>query len=342
MRIQDTLRTLTLAGLLVAPAAALAQDADGDGVADAVDAYPCDAALASVSYFPSATGSALIAFEDQWPNFTDLDYNDVVVRAHYRLEQDAAGRVVRLHAVIDPVALGGLLSNGLGLQLPTARVGASARRRVAGGSWADVPLQIDADATMVLSPNLRELFGGAADQINSISGAPFTAGDRLEVEVSFSPAADLSAALGIEAEATADRAGLVARSQLVVTTTPSREPLIEADWLHPGLHITAMGSDQAGKGELAPAVLAAAGRYVADRAAQCETLGELAHARAAGLMPGPILELGQVVTGQAPGRQAEDEVTICDLTGTGAQDTAIASHVATLLSGSAAGTVIRA
>ncbi|MWB76719.1 cyclodeaminase [Pseudooceanicola sp. 216_PA32_1] len=223
------------------------------------------------------------------------------------------------------------LDNGYLTDLRTAAAGAVAARHMA-------PAQVDTAGVIGTGVQAR-LQMQAAHLVRPFRRVLVWGRDAGKAEAC---AADLSAALGIEAEATADRAGLVARSQLVVTTTPSREPLIEADWLHPGLHITAMGSDQAGKGELAPAVLAAAGRYVADRAAQCETLGELAHARAAGLMPGPILELGQVVTGQAPGRQAEDEVTICDLTGTGAQDTAIASHVATLLSGSAAGTVIRA
>jgi hypothetical protein len=126
------LLVLVLVSCLVLPAAAFAQDADGDGVANAADAYPCDATRASVSYFPGSAASALLTFEDQWPDATDLDFNDVVVRVHYRLERDPAGNVVRLAAVFDPVALGGVLSNGLGLVLPTTASGV-ARRRVGGG-----------------------------------------------------------------------------------------------------------------------------------------------------------------------------------------------------------------
>jgi ornithine cyclodeaminase len=155
-------------------------------------------------------------------------------------------------------------------------------------------------------------------------------------------ASDLQEALGVEAEVVADPAEAVARSQLVVTTTPAREPLVTAEMLHPGLHVTAMGSDQAGKNEVAAEALVAADLYVADRVAQCETAGELASARAKGLMTGLLPELGEVVTGAAAGRTSGDHVTICDLTGTGAQDTAIASHVAALLQGGATGTVIRA
>ena len=140
-------------------------------------------------------------------------------------------------------------------------------------------------------------------------------------------AADLAASLGIPVRAESDAARLVELSQLVVTTTPAEEPVLRADWLHPGLHITAMGSDQAGKNEIDPAALAAADVYVADRVSQTELLGELRSAIAAGLWTGDTPpELGEIITGAAGGRTSEDQVTICDLTGTGAQDTAIATY----------------
>jgi len=155
-------------------------------------------------------------------------------------------------------------------------------------------------------------------------------------------AADLKAALGVEAEVTTDPAGLVARSQLVVTATPARDPVLRADWLHPELHVTAMGSDQEGKAELEPEALVAADLYVADRLSQTERLGELRAAEASGMARDirRIEELGDILAGKAPGRQRPDDITIADLTGTGAQDTAIATHVFATLGG--AGTVIRA
>ena len=145
-------------------------------------------------------------------------------------------------------------------------------------------------------------------------------------------AADLSERLGIAAEAVADPADMVARAQLVVTTTPARAPILDAAWLHPGLHITAMGSDQAGKTEIDPAALSAADLYVCDRVSQCEVSGELEAALAAGSWQGGTPpELGEVIAGMAKGRGSDDEITICDLTGTGVQDTAIATHVLTVL-----------
>jgi LruC domain-containing protein len=179
---------------LFAAAPALAQDSDGDGVADAADAFPCDVARASVSWFPGQSTSALLAFEDQWPGHTDVDFNDVAVRVHQRIERDAAGAAVRLLASFDPVALGGDFSNGLALQLPVPRAGVVARRRIGAGGWSAVALEADANATLVLSPNLRELFGGAAGRINSRAAEARVAGQRLEVEVTFATPALLSSA----------------------------------------------------------------------------------------------------------------------------------------------------
>lgn len=139
---------------------------------------------------------------------------------------------------------------------------------------------------------------------------------------------DLARLLGVEAEVADSAEALVRESQLVVTTTPARAPLIRAEWLHPGLHITAMGSDQSGKTEIDPRALVAADAYVCDRVAQAEVSGELEAALAAGLWTkGRPAELGEVITGQRRGRESLQDVTICDLTGTGVQDTAIATHV---------------
>ena len=137
-------------------------------------------------------------------------------------------------------------------------------------------------------------------------------------------AAEMGESLGLPVEATTPEA-LVRASDLVVTTTPSRSPVVDAHWLHPGLHITAIGADLPGKQELDPEVLRRAGRVVCDRHEQCIAMGELQHAAA--LLEGGAapIELGELTSGRAPGRQSDEEITVCDLTGTGVQDTAIAS-----------------
>lgn len=151
---------------------------------------------------------------------------------------------------------------------------------------------------------------------------------------------DLAQSLGIAARACACAQEVVAGSQLVVTTTPAKSPIIQADWLHPGLHITAIGSDQTGKTEIDPAALAAADLYVCDSIRQCQVSGELEGAERAGTLgAAQAVELGTIVAGAHSGRRSADDITICDLTGTGAQDTAIASHVSQLLNN--LGTVVQ-
>ncbi|WP_438390969.1 cyclodeaminase [Caballeronia sp. DA-9] len=117
----------------------------------------------------------------------------------------------------------------------------------------------------------------------------------------------------------------LAQADIAITTTPSRTPLIGVEALHPGLHITAMGSDAEHKNELTPGVIAAA-TYVCDRLRQTRVLGELHHAIETGVVSGDAVfaELGQVIAGTHEGRTHDAQITVCDLTGTGAQDTAIA------------------
>ena len=152
-------------------------------------------------------------------------------------------------------------------------------------------------------------------------------------------AAEMSERLGLPVEAARPEA-LVRESELVITTTPARSPIVDAAWLHPGLHITAMGSDLPGKQELDPEVLRRADRVVCDRRGQCLAMGELQHA--AELLEGrnaPV-ELGELTLGRAPGRQSAEEITVCDLTGTGVQDTAIASLALTRARDLGAGTLL--
>ncbi len=149
-------------------------------------------------------------------------------------------------------------------------------------------------------------------------------------------------ALGIPVDAAESVEEVLAASDIVVTTTSAQAPLIEADWLRPGQHLTAMGADADYKNEVAPEALARAELYVPDRLPQCIERGELRSALAAGLAAadGDFPELGDIVAGKAPGRSSERMITLCDLTGTGLQDTAIAALAARRAEAADAGTVI--
>lgn len=224
------------------------------------------------------------------------------------------------------------LDNGYLTDIRTAAAGAVAARhlaprlvKTAGVMGTGVQARLQIEAAHLVRPFERVLVWGR------------------NMEKAAACAADLSARLGIEALAEADPARLVAESQLVVTTTPSREPIMKAEWLHPGLHITAMGSDQHEKNEIDPQALKEVDAYVCDRVSQCEALGELRSAIAAGLWTGKEpAELGAIVNGTAIGRANDTDVTICDLTGTGAQDTAIATHARAIVEGRGLGTLVTA
>ena len=140
-------------------------------------------------------------------------------------------------------------------------------------------------------------------------------------------AAETSAKLGIDVSAAGTAQEAVAGADIIVTTTPSTNPILMADWLEPGQHVTAMGSDSDHKNELDPACLVRADLYVCDRQSQCLALGELRPAVAAGLVDAETVfpEVGQIIAGLRPGRTSEEQITICDQTGTGIQDTAIAT-----------------
>ena len=134
-----------------------------------------------------------------------------------------------------------------------------------------------------------------------------------------------------------------ADADIIVTTTPSSEPVLQAEHVRAGQHITAMGADAEHKNEIDPRIVAEKVNYFCDRLSQAQALGELHHAieqkrvDAADSFP----EIGQVIAQQAKGRVSTDEITLCDLTGTGIQDTAIATLAYRLCRQNQAGTVFQ-
>jgi ornithine cyclodeaminase/alanine dehydrogenase-like protein (mu-crystallin family) len=137
----------------------------------------------------------------------------------------------------------------------------------------------------------------------------------------------------VDVEAAEDLERAVRAAELIVTTTPSREALFPADWLEPGTHVTAMGSDFPEKQELDPVSLTRADLVVVDDPVSAARHGELHHALGAGAVSlEDVVPLGAIVNGRHPGRQRDDEITICDLVGIGVQDAAIAAAVRALAS----------
>ncbi|MDC0160859.1 hypothetical protein OAJ07_05345 [Gemmatimonadales bacterium] len=134
---------------------------------------------------------------------------------------------------------------------------------------------------------------------------------------------------GMEVRAVESVQELAETSRLIVTATSAREPVLRADQVQPGTHITAMGSDDDGKQELDVALLGKADRIVADSVSQCSQYGECLHAINAGVISlDDIVELGAVVSDSTDGRTSDDQITIADLTGVAVQDIQIAKMIA--------------
>ncbi|MCX6673871.1 MAG: alanine dehydrogenase [Methanothrix sp.] len=110
---------------------------------------------------------------------------------------------------------------------------------------------------------------------------------------------------------------------ILVTTTPSRRPVVKDSWILPGTHINAIGADAKGKQELQSSLTKRAKVFV-DDLAQAVHSGEVNVPISEGvLLPEDIYaQIGEVLADKKPGRESETEITIFDSTGLGIQDVA--------------------
>jgi alanine dehydrogenase len=139
---------------------------------------------------------------------------------------------------------------------------------------------------------------------------------------------ELAGESDIEIVPARDLAEAVAKSDVCVTCTPSRTPLLFRDDVRPGTFVAAVGADNADKQELDPLLMAAA-VVVVDVLDQCASIGDLHHALAAGALTREDVhgDLASVITGRKPGRRSPEEITIFDSTGTALEDVAAAAVV---------------
>jgi ornithine cyclodeaminase len=126
----------------------------------------------------------------------------------------------------------------------------------------------------------------------------------------------------VEVMAVAAPSDVARESLLIVTATGSRAPLLRAREVRPGTHVSAVGSDSPGKQELDPDILRRASLLLVDSLVQCERLGELQHARD---QKERAFELGAFCASPRP--VEPDGITVCDFTGLGVEDLAIAEAV---------------
>ncbi len=89
-------------------------DSDGDGINDVLDEYPNDPNKAYDSYYPSSTSYGTFAFEDNWPDFGDYDFNDLVVDYRFKHILNGENKVVQMEPTFLIRAVGAGYRNGFG------------------------------------------------------------------------------------------------------------------------------------------------------------------------------------------------------------------------------------
>jgi len=176
-------------------------------------------------------------------------------------------------------------------------------------------------ATLLAMPQLRQVTvadpkfpGNAAQRLGAVTDKV----DHLLEQGGAKRSAELLAADDMEAA--------VRASDIILTATPSYEPLIRSEWVQPGTHLSCIGADMSGKQEVESALFARA-RVFGDDRAQCLSVGECEKPHKEGVLTDLNGEIGQVIAGTVPGRTTPEDVTVFDSTGIALQDLAAAAAI---------------
>jgi alanine dehydrogenase len=139
---------------------------------------------------------------------------------------------------------------------------------------------------------------------------------------------DIEIEFGIPVVMASSEKAAVEQADILITTTRGKGSLVEADWVKPGTHIVAIGTDQRGKQELDPEIFRNA-KVVVDSLSQCIEKGETWHPLDRNIIAkeGVYAEIGEILLGRKPGRESDAEVTIFDSTGMAIQDNITAGKI---------------
>lgn len=129
-------------------------------------------------------------------------------------------------------------------------------------------------------------------------------------------------------EAAADMKKAVSDSDIIITVTASRTPLIEKEWVKPGTHFSCIGADMEGKEEISPEIFADAVVFV-DDLVHCKKAGEIEIPLKNGILTEEHIqgEIGDLILGKKAGRRSSDDITVFDATGMALLDLAVANSL---------------
>lgn len=214
--------------------------------------------------------------------------------------------------VVDGAYVTGMRTGSAGAIGADALARKDARTLMILGAGQQAMFQIA--ATLTLRPEIEKVW--IADPVNQPNAEQFAANCRERLSKEF----------GINAENTefkpvTDLKEAVGEADIVITVTPSREPVIKAEWVKPGTHFSCIGSDMEGKEEIDPEIFRGAKVY-GDDLAQCIRVGEMEIPLKKGTIREEELmgEIGQLLKGEIEGRTSDEEITIFDATGISALD----------------------
>lgn len=167
-------------------------DTDGDGIVDALDAYPNDEKKAMNNWFPGTSGTyGTLGYEDLWPEKGDYDFNDLVV--DYRINQitDAAARIVAIEGSFIVKAIGAGYRNGFAFLLPNADsedIDSVSVTLLGGGTPAGAGIEgLEVGSVITLFSDAYALFGRTPAEgfINVYPDKPLISPVTLTVSIAF-------------------------------------------------------------------------------------------------------------------------------------------------------------
>ena len=140
-------------------------------------------------------------------------------------------------------------------------------------------------------------------------------------------AAELAAQLNVPVTAVGSGSEAVAGADIVVTATNSSQPVLRREWLAAGTHVNAVGSCVPQAREIDTATMAGAALFADSRESVRNEAGDYLLAAQEGADNPVRAELGELLTGTAPGRADDDEITVFESLGLAAEDLAAASYL---------------
>ncbi|MGC8865612.1 MAG: LruC domain-containing protein [Bacteroidales bacterium] len=155
-------------------------DGDGDGVIDSEDAYPADPKRAYNYYYPTNNTFSTLAFEDNWPNKADYDFNDLVIDQRYKFVLNSQQKITDIYFDYKVRAIGASFKNGFGFMLNMVP---SAIKSISGQSITQNYITLNANGTeagqskavIIVTDNVFKQLPhpGTGAGVNTTPGAPY-------------------------------------------------------------------------------------------------------------------------------------------------------------------------